>query len=74
MGRYGQKTGSGFYIYEEPKPIPDPSVIGIIENEAEKLGIKREPMTDAEIGGALLCLVLLMRGRRFGGGHCLSPR
>jgi 3-hydroxyacyl-CoA dehydrogenase len=51
MGRYGQKTGSGFYIYEEGnrKPIPDPSVIGIIENEAEKLGIKREPMTDAEI-------------------------
>ncbi len=51
MGRYGQKTGAGFYIYEEGnrKPIPDPSVIGIIENEAEKLGIKREPMTDAEI-------------------------
>ncbi len=51
MGRYGQKTGSGFYIYEEGnrKPIPDPDVIEIIENQAEKLGIRREPMADAEI-------------------------
>ncbi|MDG2034465.1 MAG: 3-hydroxyacyl-CoA dehydrogenase family protein, partial [Rhodospirillales bacterium] len=51
MGRYGQKTGSGFHIYEKGNrtPIPDPKVIEIIEQEAEKLNITRAPLADAEI-------------------------
>ena len=51
MGRYGQKTGKGIYLYEEGsrKPIPDPEVTAIIEAEAEKLGIKRRQIDDQEI-------------------------
>jgi 3-hydroxyacyl-CoA dehydrogenase len=51
MGRYGQKTGKGTYLYEEGsrKPIPDPEVTAIIEAEAEKLGIERRDIDDEEI-------------------------
>ena len=31
-GRYGQKTGAGFYIYDENrKPAPDPAVLALIQ-------------------------------------------
>ena len=51
QGRYGQKTGSGFYLYEHGKrtPIADPAVIDIIETEAEKLNITRAPLENSEI-------------------------
>ena len=51
MGRYGQKTGKGTYLYEEGsrKPVPDPEVTAIIEAEAEKLGVERRDIDDEEI-------------------------
>ena len=50
-GRYGQKTGSGFYKYEpgNRKPIPDPEVEKIIEQCAAESGIERREITDEEI-------------------------
>jgi 3-hydroxyacyl-CoA dehydrogenase len=51
MGRYGQKTGKGMYLYEagSRRPVPDPEVTAIIEAEAEKLGIERRSIDDQEI-------------------------
>ncbi len=51
MGRYGQKTGKGMYLYEpgSRKPIPDPEVTAIIRAEAEKLGIEQREIPEAEI-------------------------
>lgn len=51
MGRFGQKTGSGFYKYdpETRARLPDPEVDAMIVAEAEKLGIERKPIDDAEI-------------------------
>ncbi|MEX0677574.1 MAG: 3-hydroxyacyl-CoA dehydrogenase NAD-binding domain-containing protein [Pirellulales bacterium] len=51
MGRYGQKTGAGWYKYEPGSrlPIPDPEVQKLIEETAEKAGIKRRPISDQEI-------------------------
>jgi len=56
MGRYGQKTGAGWYRYEkgERTPHPDPEVAGIIKEVATSLGIPQRPFTDDEVLRRLL--------------------
>ncbi len=50
MGRYGQKTGAGWYKYDENrKPIPDPEVDALIEKLAAEAGIQRRTITEEEI-------------------------
>lgn len=50
MGRYGQKTGAGWYKYDENrKPIPDPEVDALIEQVAAEQGIKRRAITEDEV-------------------------
>jgi 3-hydroxyacyl-CoA dehydrogenase len=50
MGRWGQKTGSGWFRYDETrKPIPDPEVNALIEKTAHEAGIKRREISDQEI-------------------------
>jgi 3-hydroxyacyl-CoA dehydrogenase len=50
MGRYGQKTGAGWYRYDENRNrIPDPEVEKLIEQAAEEAGIKRRKITPEEI-------------------------
>ncbi len=50
MGRYGQKTGAGWYKYDENrKPNPDPDVDKLIERLAAEAGIERRAITEEEI-------------------------
>ena len=50
MGRYGQKTGAGWYRYDENRNrIPDPEVEKLIEQVAEEAGIARRKITPEEI-------------------------
>ena len=51
MGRYGQKTGAGWYRYEPGSRtrIPDPTVDEVAAEEAAKRGITRRVVTDEEI-------------------------
>jgi 3-hydroxyacyl-CoA dehydrogenase len=51
MGRFGQKTGRGWYRYEEATRIahPDPEVAELIVDCAAKAGIPRRPITTTEI-------------------------
>jgi 3-hydroxyacyl-CoA dehydrogenase len=51
MGRLGQKTGAGMYRYEKGSrtPLPEPEVQAMIEREAQRLGIQRRSIGDAEI-------------------------
>jgi 3-hydroxyacyl-CoA dehydrogenase len=50
MGRYGQKTGAGWYKYDENRSrIPDPVVDALIEQVAAEQGIKRRKITEEEI-------------------------
>ena len=48
-GRYGQKTGKGYYVYAGRDATPDPAVDAIIEEQAARLGITRRPIGQAEI-------------------------
>ena len=51
LGRFGQKTGAGYFKYNLPDrtPIPDPEVEKIIEETSKKLGITRRAISDQEI-------------------------
>lgn len=51
LGRFGQKTGAGYYRYEsgDRTPIPDPIVDRLIEACAKEAGIVRRVITDEEI-------------------------
>jgi 3-hydroxyacyl-CoA dehydrogenase len=45
-GRFGQKTGKGFYIYESGSrtPRPDPEVESLIVATSKRLGVTRQPI------------------------------
>jgi 3-hydroxyacyl-CoA dehydrogenase len=50
MGRLGQKTGAGWYRYDENRQaIPDPQVEALIESTARDAGIQHRQITDQEI-------------------------
>jgi 3-hydroxyacyl-CoA dehydrogenase len=52
MGRYGQKTGAGWYKYDAPgsrNRQTDPLIEELANDEARKRGIVRRPITDDEI-------------------------
>ena len=49
-GRMGQKSGAGFYIYDDNrKATSDPTVHEMIEKVAAELGIERREVSDGEI-------------------------
>jgi len=51
LGRFGQKTGAGWYRYEagNRNPIPDPIVEDLIVKASKEAGIKRRQITNQEI-------------------------
>jgi 3-hydroxyacyl-CoA dehydrogenase len=51
LGRFGQKTGAGWYRYEPGRrdPIPDPAVEELIVNVSRELRIARRKIGDDEI-------------------------
>lgn len=50
-GRYGQKTGAGYYRYEQGSrtPLPDPAAQAIIEAAGAEAGFSRRSFTEEEI-------------------------
>jgi 3-hydroxyacyl-CoA dehydrogenase len=55
LGRFGQKTGAGYYRYEGDRtPRPDPDVEKIIVDVSTELGMTRRPIPDEEILQRLL--------------------
>jgi 3-hydroxyacyl-CoA dehydrogenase len=51
MGRYGQKAGRGFYLYDSTTRTrsPDPEVDELIRAEAQRLGVPQREISDREI-------------------------
>ena len=54
-GRLGQKSGAGFYTYDDNRrPTPDPVVHEVIKNAAAELNIERRAISDEEIVNRLI--------------------
>lgn len=51
LGRFGQKTGAGWYQYEEGSrtPLPDPEIEKLIVEVAEASGVERREISSEEI-------------------------
>jgi 3-hydroxyacyl-CoA dehydrogenase len=51
QGRFGQKTGKGFYKYEagNRRPVPDPDVDQILASYRKEIGTKPRTISDEEI-------------------------
>ena len=49
LGRFGQKTGKGYYLYEGRTPVPDPEVAALIERKASEHGVTRRRIGRDEI-------------------------
>jgi 3-hydroxyacyl-CoA dehydrogenase len=51
MGRFGQKTGAGWYRYEKGSraPVPDPEIEALIAKTSKEQGIERRAVGDEEI-------------------------
>ncbi|MEO6956420.1 MAG: 3-hydroxyacyl-CoA dehydrogenase NAD-binding domain-containing protein [Antricoccus sp.] len=49
MGRFGQKTGAGYYKYDGRTPTPDPEVRALIEQASAESGVERREISDQEI-------------------------
>jgi 3-hydroxyacyl-CoA dehydrogenase len=54
QGRFGQKTGKGFYLYEGRAARPDPEVEKLIVDASVRLGVKRRNVSKDEIIERLL--------------------
>ncbi len=49
-GRYGQKTGAGWFKYgEDRKPSPDAEIVELVHRAAQEAGIKQRTISDEEI-------------------------
>jgi 3-hydroxyacyl-CoA dehydrogenase len=50
LGRYGQKTGAGWFKYgEDRKPSPDPEVVALVHQTAREAGIQQRTISNEEI-------------------------
>jgi 3-hydroxyacyl-CoA dehydrogenase len=64
LGRFGQKTGRGFYRYEAGvERQPDPEVAELIRAEAARLGVKQRSVEPGEIVSRCI-LALINEGAR----------
>jgi 3-hydroxyacyl-CoA dehydrogenase len=56
MGRFGQKTGKGIYLYADGRtPSPDPEIETLILAYSEEIGVTRRAISDEEIVERCCC-------------------
>jgi 3-hydroxyacyl-CoA dehydrogenase len=73
MGRYGQKTGAGWYRYAEGSrtPIPDLEVQRLIETSAREAGITRRAIAAEEIVDRIVYALVNEGARILAEGYAL---
>jgi 3-hydroxyacyl-CoA dehydrogenase len=75
LGRYGQKTGRGFYRYDGPAAtrVADPEVVELLRAEAARLGVAARTVSDAEIVARCMAALVNEGARVLGEGIAASP-
>tara|TARA_R110002126_G_scaffold266675_1_gene409972 strand:+ start:105880 stop:108009 length:2130 start_codon:yes stop_codon:yes gene_type:complete len=75
LGRFGQKTGRGFYIYENGSRIgkPDPEVLEIIDQVRAEKGITPKPLNEEEIMRRYMAAMINEGARVVEEGIALRP-
>ena len=60
MGRLGQKSGSGYYLYEagNRNPIPDPEIEALVKRTAADAGIAQREISPDEIVNTLMAAMV----------------
>jgi len=72
MGRYGQKTGSGWYAYDDKRrPSEDPEVQKVLAETAAEAGIEQRDIDDAEILDRCLYALVNEGAHLLGEGYAL---
>ncbi|MBY6056321.1 3-hydroxyacyl-CoA dehydrogenase NAD-binding domain-containing protein [Leisingera daeponensis] len=74
-GDFGQKTGKGFYIYEEGKRggVPNPEVADLIAKDQEQQGVAPRAFSDAEVLRRYMCAMVNEAARVVGEGIARRP-
>jgi 3-hydroxyacyl-CoA dehydrogenase len=75
LGRYGQKTGAGWYRYERGSrmPIADPLIDELAAKEAAKRGIARRTIDDEEIVARVTTALANEGARVLAEGFAIRP-
>jgi 3-hydroxyacyl-CoA dehydrogenase len=75
LGRYGQKTGAGWYRYEQGSrtPIPDPLIDDLAAAEARKRGVSRRVIAAAEIVARVTTALANEGARVLEEGYAMRP-
>lgn len=74
LGRYGQKTGMGWYRYDENRrPRNDPEVSVLVREWATKAGIAQREVTAQEIVDRCICALINEGARILEEGIALRP-
>jgi 3-hydroxyacyl-CoA dehydrogenase len=70
-GRFGQKTGKGYYLYQAGNRTPqrDPEVEAIIVHASQQAGVKRREISDEEILGRMIFPMINEGARILEEGH-----
>ncbi len=73
-GRFGRKTGRGFYIHDAEKgELPDPEVLEIIAAERADKGISARDITDQDIIDRYMAAMVNEAAKVVGEGIALRP-
>jgi 3-hydroxyacyl-CoA dehydrogenase len=74
-GRYGQKTGAGWYRYEAGSrtPIPDPMIDDLVAKAAAGRGIRRRSIADDEIVARIMTALANEGANILDEGYAMRP-
>lgn len=74
-GDFGQKTGKGFYIYEEGQRggVPNPEVAELIAKDQEQQGVAPREFSDAEVLRRYMCAMVNEAAKVVGEGIARRP-
>jgi 3-hydroxyacyl-CoA dehydrogenase len=74
LGRFGQKTGKGIYLYPDGRTAqPDPEIDALIEDYSAEIGLARRAISDEEIVSRCLLAMINEGARIVGEGIAYRP-